>query len=116
MLEIGAAPLEAIHDEGMRRLRLDLQPPAIQAQKNIGGKKSDSLVAIHEGVIHQQGLEQRRRHLGDVPVVAGTGSIESALQKSNVAHARRAAKTPDEALVHQERLVQREEPDQGPDH
>jgi hypothetical protein len=56
---------------------LDLDVPAVQAEKHIRRKEGDPLVAIDEGMIHEQRLEEGRCHLKQIDVVPRSGPVES---------------------------------------
>lgn len=72
-------------------LGIDAQFPAVEPQENIGAEKGHALVAVHEGVVEEQSLEQRCGHPVESLVVAGLRAVEGAHQQPAVTNTRGAA-------------------------
>lgn len=97
--------------EAVRRAGLDVKLHAIQSQEHVGREEGHALVAVDEGVVHQQRLEERCRHLDDVAVVPRLGAVERALEAAQIADARGPAEGLKGRRMDGERLVQGEEQD-----
>src|SRR5687767_11762868 len=69
MVEVGGPRFQKADEKTMRRVGIGHDLPAIHSQKGVGSEKSHAFVAVHERVIHQERLEQSRRHFGKVGVV-----------------------------------------------
>ena len=69
----------------MRFLSVYLKLVTVQAQENVGGKEGNAFITVNEGVVHDEGLEQRCGHFGKISVVAGAGTIQCAFQKAGIA-------------------------------
>jgi len=89
MLEVAAVLLQKAYEKPVGLLRLDPEFPAVQSQEYVGGEEGHALVPVEEGVVHEQRLEERRRHLGDVTVVAGAWAKQGAFEETEVADAGR---------------------------
>ena len=61
--------------------------PAVHAQERVGGEECDSLVSIHERMIHREALHQRRGLVDEGIVVSELRPHESRLERSQVANA-----------------------------
>jgi hypothetical protein len=81
----------------------------MQTQENVSCEECDPFIAIDKGVIDQQRLEHRRRHLFYMRVVTGLRPKESAFQESPVANAEVAAKSLDQSLLNCEHFIERKE-------
>lgn len=84
---------------------LDRKLPTVQPQENISDEEGRSFIAVDEGMVEYQRLEQSRRQLGKVVVVTGLRSEQCALEESLVADAGRSAKTFDQSLVYRDRFI-----------
>ena len=62
-------------------LGTDGQLRSVQPEEDVGREERDPLVAVDEGVVHEEGLEEGRRHLREVGVVAGARTEQSALSR-----------------------------------
>ena len=81
--------------------------PPVQTQEYVGGEECDSLIAIDEGVIDQQGLEHRCCHFFNMCVVTGLRPKEGTFQESLVANAVVATKSLDQSLLNCEHFIKR---------
>ena len=97
--------LQQVNQEPVCLLGSHFKLIPVQAQKYICGKESDPFVPIDEGMIHDQRLKQGGRHLGEIGVVAGLGTIQRAFQEPGVADARGAAKPLQQDTVNFQCLV-----------
>src|SRR6185369_1906474 len=89
------------------RHRLRADPPSIHAKEDIGGRESDSLVAVDERVIHRKALEERRGFPQDVVVVPALRPEQGRLQRSAVTEAMGPAEALDEDALHEHDLERR---------
>lgn len=78
--------LERTHNKRVSAVGLNLELPAIETQKNIAGKKCNTLVTVHERMIADQGLKQCSRHLRQTFVVTRLRAKERAFQQAFVAY------------------------------
>ena len=83
--------------------------PPVQTQEYVGGEECDSLIAIDEGAIDQQGLEHRCCHFFNMCVVTGLRPKEGTFQDPLVANAVVATKSLDQSLLNCEHFIKRQE-------
>jgi hypothetical protein len=77
----------ALERPGQKRVSLlviQVQPPAVQSQKHVGGEEGDALVPITERMVDDQGLEQRRGHLRQVRIVPRLRTMEGAFEETGL--------------------------------
>ncbi len=106
VLEIALSFFQERDQEFVSLLRIHMDLPAVQSQEDVRGEKSHALVAVDEGVIHEQRLEQCSRHLSDVSIVARTGAEQSALEQAKISDTRGAPECLEKTLVDSEHLIQ----------
>ncbi|MGB5578955.1 MAG: hypothetical protein WBM68_00185 [Woeseia sp.] len=96
---VAGASLEVGNQESMRLNIVYGQFPAIQAKEDICRKECNSLVAVYECMVEEQGFEKRRGHRCKIIVVAGLGAIKRAFEQALIANACRSAEAFDESFV-----------------
>ena len=72
-----AIVLEQPDQESMGLPGVHFQLVAIQAQEHVGRRKGHALVSVDERAVHDQGLNQRRCHFGEIGVVTRAGPVRS---------------------------------------
>lgn len=93
-------------DEGDHRVRLGLQPGAVEAEENVHAGEGDA--AVDEAMVHRQAFPQCGRLLDQVGVVAGLRAKQRRFDQAVVAHAFSAAEQAQLLGVDIERVVERE--------
>jgi hypothetical protein len=91
--------------EGVRIAIHDLEHAAVDAVEHVHHRERDPLVAVDERVILDQALEQRGGLLDDVAVVAGPGTEQRGLERTEVTDPGRTTELLDEDLVEGEDLA-----------
>ena len=71
----------------MRLTRVYFQFVSIQTKKYICAKKGDSLIAVNEGMIHDQRLKQCRTHFSQILIVPGLRSVKRTFQETRISNA-----------------------------
>ncbi len=80
MFIIAASRVKALHQESMCGFGIDAQFPPVQAQEYVGRKEGNTLIAVNEGVVDDEGFEHGGRHLAEMIVIAGLRAKQGALQ------------------------------------
>jgi hypothetical protein len=105
MLEVAGLGVEALHEKCIGFGIVEDEFMSVHAEKDIGSKKGDTLVSIHEGMVHEQRLEQGRSHFHQVGVVSGLRTIQRTLQQARIANTIGSAEAFYETLVNGDHLV-----------
>lgn len=87
----GTCPIRDAVDEGDHRIRLRLQPGAIEAEENVGAGERHALVAVDEGMVHREAFPERRGLLDQVGVVAALRTRQGRGKQAGIADAGRPA-------------------------
>jgi len=85
MLEVTFLSLKQTNQKLMGSVGFHLQFPAVQAEKDVGCKKGNTLVSIDKGVIHQERLKEGGRHFSKVLVITSPGTKKRAFKKPEIA-------------------------------
>jgi hypothetical protein len=106
MIEVADAFIQQADEKSVGFIGIDSQAPTVQSYENVSREECDSFVSVDEGVVHQEGFEERRGHGREVFVVAGLRAIESALQQAEVANSRGTAEDAQKSFVDGENFVE----------
>lgn len=107
MLEVAGSTLQERDEKRVGFIGIHFHPPVIQSEEDVGREERDALVSVDEGMIHQERFEQRRRHRGNVVVIAGLRSEEGAFEETAILQSRRSSESLDETLVNRDDFVGR---------
>src|SRR5580704_17692843 len=82
---------QRFHHELESRLAADVEVESIHEQKRVSSGKPNAFVAVHEGMIINQRLQQRGRLFAQVVVVAGLRTEDRGFQSALIEHSGFAA-------------------------
>jgi len=102
---IAGITLEAVHEEGVGFVVIDVEELAVDAEEDVGGEEGDAFVSVDEGVVHHQGFEEGGGHFAVIVVVAGLRTEKSAFEQAEIADSGGAAEALDQGLVDRQGFV-----------
>ena len=101
--DLGKAEFVPVHrpdDERMSGQAFDFDVKAVAPQEDIGGGKSDALIAIEEAVVVTERLHQRGRFFFDGVVIADLGTKNGGLNGALIADTMETAEQVDQSMLH----------------
>ena len=110
-VEGAAIIFQQFDQEPVCLFRIHAQFVTVKTQEDVGRKERNAFIPVHKRVIHDEGLEQRRRHPGKILVITGAGAVQSAFQQPWIADSRGATKAIEEGAVDFQRFVATEKGD-----